>query len=101
MMLALTTFWNGLPKGLRDGLAMAGMIVVGLILGRAWIEAKKDEARQKERARATAETIETVHEIEKESVNDADEAIEARDTAPVYPTPDSVPEPVADRIFRD
>lgn len=57
--------------------------------------------REKQRDKDTAKTLETVREIEQESRNAADEALEARDSAPRPDTADGVPDDVAKRIFRD
>lgn len=57
--------------------------------------------RKRERQRAEAETITVVNEIKNESITSADQAVAARDAAVRYPDVASVPDDVADRIFRD
>lgn len=97
MIPAITMFWSGLPKGVRDGLMLAGIIVLGLILGKAWVEAQKNEARQKERAKAAvrnaeehARTIEASTQVKEELHERADEARDAVADLPVYPDADSL-----------
>ena len=93
----------------RNPTAQAIMFAFGVLMSvktygewRAFKARAKAEAKAREiRAADELHTINTVHEIEKEARDDADEAIEARDDAPSYPDADSVPESTARRIFRD
>jgi len=75
---------------------LASILTLGTYL--AW---RDNSVRKRTRKEAEAETITVVREIEKESSNAANEAVAARDAAPVYPDGNSVPDQVADRIFRD
>ncbi len=76
-------------------IALAAFFTLGLYL--IW---RDNGVRQRERQRAELETIKVVHEIEKESVNDADEAIAARESAPRAGSIDELSK-LPDRIFRD
>lgn len=77
-----------------------GIVVTIATLG-LYLAWRDNSVRKRTRKEAEAETITVVREIEKESSDAANEAVAARDAAPVYPDGDSVPDQVADRIFRD
>lgn len=77
------------------------LVIVTLVTLGFYLAWRDGNVRRRERERAEAETITVVREIEKESAHAADEAVAARDAAPVYPDAASVPPQVADRIFRD
>lgn len=100
-MSAIAIFWEGLPKWVRDLAVGVGIALAIWFLGNAYVEARKAEAVRRDREKQRAKTLETVRKIEKESVGDADKAIEARDSVPRVDHADGVPDAVAGRIFRD
>ena len=100
-MIALASIGSavwGFIKRLPDWVMWlaAGLLLLKFVDMRAEGRGRKDEKQK-----AEIKTIETVNEIQRESVNDADKAIEARDTAVRVSDPASVPDQVAGRIFRD
>ena len=97
----MIAWWFALPEPVRKALMWIGAILGVILLGKAYVASERGKARKDERQKSEAKTIEVVHQIEKDSINDADTALEARDNAAVYGSPDSVPDATADRIFRD
>ncbi len=99
-MPALAVFWNGLPNWIKQTIAIGGAILLTILLGKAYVEAKKSEAVRRARERDAAKTADTVHKIEKEATTDANRAIAAGDSLPPVSQPDELPDDVAAVIFR-
>jgi hypothetical protein len=76
--------WEAVKRNLKDA---------GRTAERQASAVKQAQAREAVTTR-TAEII-------TEERSHADAAIEARDNSPVYPEPDSVPDPIATVLFRD
>jgi type II secretory pathway component PulM len=51
MIPAITAFWTGLPKPVREALTWIGVVILFIFLGKAYIKAKNKEAVEKERAK--------------------------------------------------
>jgi len=82
---------------IAQGIAALLAAVIGY---KVWKMNVEHGVRRLERERARAETINTVHTIEKEATLDANRAIAAGDSLPPVSRPDELPDDVRAVIFR-
>lgn len=108
MLASLAAFWAGLPQWVRDAIKVAGIVLGLVLLGKAYGASKKNEGRKEAKSEIAIKQAEVrvrVQERSTEIINEerhnADEAIRARDTSPLYPTPDVMPDDLRRVTFGD
>jgi hypothetical protein len=69
MIAALTGFWFGLPKWVRDALMIAGAVLAVIFLGRKYVKNKQNEAVRDARVKWDADA----REVESQVINNINE----------------------------
>jgi hypothetical protein len=108
MISAVVALWGGLPKWAQDALKWIGVGIAVFFTGKVIAENLKAEGARKQRdetkvkqAQAKVAVGKRSNEIISEERTHADEAIAARDSSPLHPSSDLVPEHIGRVAFRD
>lgn len=107
MIPAITAFWAGVPAPVKKVLTYIGIGILIFFLGKAYVSAKQHEAVVKDRAKTREKQAEVKiavttrqAEVLREESQSANDALEARDSGPVYATTDELPDELESVVIR-